>query len=88
MAECLTIKEFRQTVTAPMAQRGVVHAVVFGSVSRVNMTPASDVYFLVEFQGDPQDQFGNPLRWIRLHQRVGEECSAPRGLHVSVFGSL
>lgn len=46
----LTIDEIRQKAAAPMAQRGVVRAGVFGSTARGEAGPDSDIDFLVEFE--------------------------------------
>lgn len=50
MALKLTIDEIRQKVAAPMAQRGVVSAGIFGSTARGEASTDSDVDFLVEFE--------------------------------------
>lgn len=45
-----TIAELRETVAAPMRQRGVIRAGVFGSLARGEAGEGSDVDFLVEFE--------------------------------------
>ena len=45
-----SIEEIRRKVAAPMSQRGVVRASVFGSVARGEATESSDIDFLVEFE--------------------------------------
>lgn len=45
-----SIEDLRRTVVAPMRDRGVVHAGVFGSVARGEADTGSDVDFLVEFE--------------------------------------
>lgn len=46
----LTVDEIREKVAAPMAQRGVVSAGIFGSTARGEAMADSDVDFLVEFE--------------------------------------
>lgn len=45
-----TLEELREKISAPMRQRGVIRAGVFGSMARGEAGEESDIDFLVEFE--------------------------------------